>query len=376
MPRSNCLEIQQVRRRVGFTLIELLVVVAIIGVLIALLLPAVQQAREAARRTQCQSNLKQIGLCLANYHDIHGCLPLGRVTNLSQNSPIYTQPPQPIIFLISGSQETPWFVQMLPYIEGAQVSDQFNFDLGVLGFALQGIWANTTVGAQRIGAFQCPSDRDTFYRFDTSIPILGAALSGITMSMGNYVAAWGNTDWLQRDLPVSAPTPKGRNLASAFGINRVAWNQFTDGMSKSAVISEVVKGTAPDSRGFLWFSFGGGNIYSSRMTPNGNRDTLNLTGAAGSPALVDPVTPEEGDILPSFDGQHRFCRNETPLLPCNSLVAGLIDAYAASRSRHAGGVHTLFADGSVSFVGDKLAPEVWSALNSIRGGELENTNDY
>ncbi len=104
-------------RRGAFTLIELLVVIAIIAVLVALLLPAVQQAREAARRTQCRNNLKQIGLALHNYHDSHTIFPPGETSNQTDD-PLYGHGPG---------------VDLLPYIDQANVYNKFNFTTGTTG---------------------------------------------------------------------------------------------------------------------------------------------------------------------------------------------------------------------------------------------------
>jgi prepilin-type N-terminal cleavage/methylation domain-containing protein len=140
------------RRRGAFTLIELLVVIAIIAVLIALLLPAVQAAREAARRMQCVNNMKQLGLAIANYNDIHICLPPGR---------IWSNSGFPTIF--AGQQNTTWFCLMLPMFEQGTLANAYNFDLGSEGpfgaAGPMGYIANSTVAASKLPTFQCPSDR-------------------------------------------------------------------------------------------------------------------------------------------------------------------------------------------------------------------------
>ena len=139
------------RRNSGFTLIELLVVIAIIAILVALLLPAVQQAREAARRTSCKNQLKQLGLALQNYHDVHSVFPIGEgfagtVAQFASSC--------------DGSQKrAPWTVLILPYLEQGALYDSFNFSL-----QFRGIYSETpTTGVnfvasnQIVPVYHCPS---------------------------------------------------------------------------------------------------------------------------------------------------------------------------------------------------------------------------
>lgn len=126
--------------RRGFTLIELLVVIAIIAVLVALLLPAVQQAREAARRTQCKNNLMQIGLALLNYDMAHECLPPGSV---DPNRPIKNE---------AKGYHVGWMVQLLPYVDQGNAFQRFDFSVGVYDPL------NQAPKNVRISAFICPSN--------------------------------------------------------------------------------------------------------------------------------------------------------------------------------------------------------------------------
>ena len=140
----------------GFTLIELLVVIAIIAVLVALLLPAVQMAREAARRSQCANNLKQLGLAVHNYESTFQCLP---------SASIY---PCPAINPVSGLPSC-WgfgvspFVTILPYIEQGTIYNAYNVQMGVYGSYPPSTvgpitwWANTTVFNMQVAVFLCPS---------------------------------------------------------------------------------------------------------------------------------------------------------------------------------------------------------------------------
>ena len=155
------------RLRRGFTLVELLVVIAIIGILIALLLPAVQAAREAGRRTQCSNNIKQLGLALLNYHDVwHFFPPSSKWVNYGDTN----------------TSDTPnlsenWVIMALPFIEGTNLHDQFNLTKYISDPA------NAYARSQTLEVMLCPTDAYNTVPFDGSAYGLGA-----NWARGNYAA--------------------------------------------------------------------------------------------------------------------------------------------------------------------------------------------
>ena len=137
----------------GFTLVELLVVITIIGILIALLMPAVQAAREAARRVQCQNNLKQIGLALHSYETAKGCLPPGAILAINYAIDQHT-PYDPWFEAASkapGNHGTSWMLQILPFMEKNNLYEQWDFTKSVLG--------NQAIASRDISGFYCPTRR-------------------------------------------------------------------------------------------------------------------------------------------------------------------------------------------------------------------------
>ncbi len=336
------------RRRRGFTLIELLVVIAIIAVLIALLLPAVQAAREAARRIQCVNNMKQLGLAIHNYVSSMGSLPPGRIWSPNTGAGSF-----PTIF--SGAPNTPWFVMMLPQFEQQALSSSFNFALGSEGFPanpVAGLIANSTVASTLVSAFQCPSDTGSKFQIPTSYA--GGQLSSFIFTKGNYAVAWGNTNWGQS----FASAQSALYLQSAFGHNgNIGFASITDGTSNTVFMGEVLQGAINDVRGLMWDPIAGGSSFMTRMTPNGLIDYLGLTTGG------DQIEPS-------------FCTND-PVhnLPCVG-VAGDNTAFSATRSRHAGGVNTLFGDGSVRFIKNTINPVTWIGLNTISAGEVIGSDAF
>jgi prepilin-type N-terminal cleavage/methylation domain-containing protein/prepilin-type processing-associated H-X9-DG protein len=191
------------RRQRGFTLIELLVVIAIIGLLIALLLPAVQAAREAARRMSCTNNLKQMGIALHGYHDAHGVLPMG-----------YTFAPG---YVTGGFG---WATMILAGMEQRPLFDAANFSLPLWS------WANTTVGTTALAAHLCPTD-------DTSH---GSFLErdGFRYAKSSYVASFG---------PGNMDTDPDDRRGLFSRNSRTRFAEVQDGLSQTLMAGERHNGT-------------------------------------------------------------------------------------------------------------------------------------
>ena len=352
------------RMRRGFTLIELLVVIAIIAVLIALLLPAVQSAREAARRIQCVNNLKQIGLAIHNYHSAQNVIVSGRILSIG-NGPGQCANGA----LLSGCQDTPWFVLLLPYYEGSTTANAFNYSigsegplLGIAGLPL-GFFVNSTVTVSKLGMMQCPSDREVAFTW----PAPYSSVMPFPMTKGNYAVNWGNTQYDQGlDQPAYGYTPAAATLAMPFPLDKSAsFASVTDGTSNTVFLAEILKGATNDIRGTLWMSLPGAGVFNTRFTPNGYRDVYQYT----NPALKPGPGVAQADTLPNG-----FCVNEGGL-PCQN-VNPYAFANAGARSHHPGGVNSLFGDGSVRYIKNTVNPIVWVGLGSISAGEVLSSDQY
>jgi prepilin-type N-terminal cleavage/methylation domain-containing protein/prepilin-type processing-associated H-X9-DG protein len=340
-------------RHTGFTLIEILVVIAIIGVLVGLLLPAVQSAREASRRTQCVNNLKQVGIALANYNDMHQVIVPGRIFGLDVGPPPRSGCDGT---MLSGCQDTPWFVMMLPQLEQQPLYNQFNFALGTEGpvyLNYLGYFSNTTVFATKVSSFQCPSDREESFQFQAEF--LGGLFSGPTITKGNYAVSWGNTEWDQANLTNPAVT----YLNSAFGHTNRTFSMVTDGASNTIFLAEIRQGAPYDIRGVIWTSVPGAGSFMTRFTPNNTIDIYHID-SSGVDELPDPTLcvtePDQG-------------------LPCIGN-ASQHSSFAGARSSHPGGINALFGDGSVRIARDTINPKIWVALNSIAAGEVLSSDSY
>jgi len=222
------------KTRNAFTLVELLVVIAIIGVLVALLLPAVQAAREAARRMSCTNNLKQIGLALHMYHDVHKQLPAGwRGYDPSNGEPFWF-----------GLPGWAWSPGILPYLEQSNVEDNLvRYDLPITDPV------NATVRKLELGVFRCPSDigKDTF-SLKGGGPSVGPGVSfPMEMATGNYIGVFGTRDFHFVCNP-SSPDFNGCEGNGVFYLNRQhRFADITDGLSNTLIVGERSSKLAPST---------------------------------------------------------------------------------------------------------------------------------
>jgi len=317
------------RPRGAFTLVELLVVIAIIGILIALLLPAVQAAREAARATQCSNNLKQLGLAMHMYHDTYRRFPPGYG---------YQSTPS------ANNMEWPWIPRILPYIEQGALYDSINWayhsgSTATPPAAMQPLWV------AQISIFQCPSDptvSDLWNSTQTCVVPAGSGTPAVKISRCSYAANFGRGQ-MEADYP-----PDGDRVDGVFSVNHGARiGDILDGTSQTLLLCEIIPGHDCTIRGAIIYDEG--PVVMTDHTPN-------------------DLTP---DIV-------RWCDDldEQPdaRAPCDGVLGTNYDMVLhTSRSMHPGGVSCGLCDGSVRFVAETIALDVWWALGTPDGGEVIET---
>ena len=327
----------------GFTLIELLVVVAIISLLIGLLLPAVQMARESARRSQCTNNLRQIGTALANYttslavypFGVGGGGPAGHVPRWSSQSQLLPALEQQPLFNALNFSSFPWNIVLPP--QGGPF-DPF---------------ANQSALKTSIAIFLCPSDSD---EIEDEEDLEGQAHN-------NYRA---NAGTLSFNFAVDSPDGTGQNTGPFWFQSSVRPSQVTDGLSNTAFFSERCLGIPayPDVLADYYYA--------------------NSIGTCGTSSEVTPryTHPFEWSGERWSDGNSFYTRYQHIFPPQSPscLLGGTQDynspVLVTATSRHPGGVNLLLGDGSVRFVKQTVSQNVWTALGTIAGREVIGQDAY
>jgi len=296
----------------AFTLVELLVVIAIIGVMVGLLLPAVQAAREAARRSQCNNNLKQMGLALHNYHDTHNSFPPSCMKEKLQDDG-------------GRAQTTTWHASLLPFMEQQPMFDRI---VG-LGFGI--IWNDDGVNEEllrtKMPGYECPSSPDQIDRFDDN----GAT----ERHRGNYgVVVTGTVGYTASTRQTNG---ENNNHMDDGGYGHARWNGPFLMQNRTTRFADIIDGTSNTLFiGERYRNQIGQRTYIYIGTPNGQNQHSKWSGSTG--------------------------------IQINTLDAGHA-GYAGFHSAHPGGAQFLRGDGSSAFVSENIDRYIYASLGTRNGKE-------
>ncbi len=319
-------------RYAGFTLVELLVVIAILGVLISLLLPAVQSARESSRRTSCLNNLKQLGLAVQNYEGVHGRLPRSGTD----------EEPYAELRHLEAGKKLSWVVLLLPYFEQKNLFDQFDLDDNILVQPPEPL-------LQSISSMLCPSDEAIE---STYVSSQCQTCAGRTFAKGNY-AAFVSPFHLDSERYSGAISEDGRRLAEA-----------TDGQSNSLLIGEVrARNHGHDPRGAWALPWPGSTLLAIDFHDTGAGDASDFAQTPNSnfpDVLFECVDSGEAQLSG---------------MPCLQWDSGDDFIAGAPRSQHPYGVNVVFLDGHVDFLPNDIDPRSMALMVSVDDGQINTTTN-
>jgi prepilin-type N-terminal cleavage/methylation domain-containing protein/prepilin-type processing-associated H-X9-DG protein len=362
------------RRGSGFTLIELLVVIAIIAILIALLVPAVQKVREAAARTQCQNNLKQMGLAAHNYESTNKCLPPRHGTVLIAGK-VYSNDASPQALI-------------LPYVEQANKYNQFNFNYrtwndtdvvtGTFTPGPGGKGINLPARIQDISIYLCPSDPSPTqrgaYQQNTSdltypegrlnyLGCLGTTSHYVTTGSGAGIFCVGSAgaNQLLRGTTIVAITDGTSNTALFAEVMRTTdtWPHTSGARTNTVMILDASVSSGPDNDGRAIPSCATGDPWNSSISYTGLQFDRDLSGTT---LYTHTLPPNWNKKVASGTQQYN----------CGDTAISLF--HLAASSYHSGGVNVCMADGSVRFFTDNINFPAWQAMGSRAGGEVFSDN--
>ncbi len=323
--------------RSAFTLTELLVGITILGILVALILPAVQWSREAARRTQCAVRLRDLGMASQNFASTFGRLP-------------GAYPPKGQVKADTHRLLWSVHVSLLPYLELNDLQCQLDLSDDSLSLYLSppASTQNSAGLKQSVAAFQCPTDE--------SLP-----------GWGSYRVSGGTSPGFHASVDVDPPDAALWGVVSRHGVNP---RSVRDGLSHTAFFSERLVGTSGPSGGVTLLGFG------TFLTATEAADACRT-----APAFLSVDTNSGSSWLPG--GYHTTWYNH--ILTPNSNVMDCVNApqliylgagAISARSAHSGGVNLGLCDGATKFVNQNLSEKVWRAVGSIDGHEVISNSDW